>query len=106
MPPALPSEKRSAPSIKLPQLALSQPHTGDQWQHSDFAGGGGTSIAGLRSKNPSGRNWNPSIATGITGQSSGRGTWLCPNTYHSAISVSSTFRFALVQFGRPSPVGC
>ena len=36
--------------------------------------GGGTSIAGLRSKKPTGFRWNPARSTGITGQSSGRGT--------------------------------
>jgi hypothetical protein len=41
------------------------------WQCS----GGGTSRAGLPSKKPSARSWNPTRVTGITGQSSGRTTW-------------------------------
>ena len=36
--------------------------------------GGGTSSDGLRSKKPTGLSWKPIVATGITGQSSGRGT--------------------------------
>ena len=45
---------------------------------------GGKSIAGLCSKNPSGLSMKPSEATGMTGQSSGRGAWACPNTYQTA----------------------
>ena len=37
--------------------------------------GGGTSSAGFRSKKPTGFSLNPIVTTGITGQSSGRGTW-------------------------------
>ena len=37
--------------------------------------GGGTSSAGLRSKKPQGLSAKPIRATGMTGQSSGRGTW-------------------------------
>ena len=69
-------------------------------------GWGGTSSAGLRSKKPTGRSWKPQVATGITGQSSRRGTWCEPNTYQSTISVSSSERSAAVQRGRPSPPAC
>ena len=41
------------------------------WQCSE----GGTSRAGLPSKKPSALSWNPTVVTGITGQSSGRTTW-------------------------------
>ena len=40
---------------------------------SRLQGGAGRSLAGLRSKKPVGRSENPIRATGITGQSSGRG---------------------------------
>src|SRR5205823_5606814 len=58
----------------------------------NFHGVGGTSIAGLRSKNPSGLSINPMVETGITGQSSGRGTWLWANTYHNVRSVLTISR--------------
>ena len=48
------------------------------WQWSED---GGTSSAGLRSKKPIGFSQKETTSTGITGQSSGRGMWLIPNTY-------------------------
>ena len=54
----------------LEQRAASQNQPCSQCARS----GGGTSSAGLRSKKPTGRSWNPQYATGITGQSSSRGT--------------------------------
>src|SRR6185503_12622227 len=44
---------------------------------------GATSSAGLASKKPDGLRWNPTMSTGITGQSSTRGTWWIPKTYQS-----------------------
>ena len=47
------------------------------WQCSPSLGG--TSRAGLRSKNPNGISTNPVYSTGITGQSSGRTKCVTPN---------------------------
>src|SRR5262245_48397526 len=71
-----------------------------------FHFGGGTSRAGLRSKKPSGRSAKPMEETGITGQSSGRGTCMWEKTYHRTTSVFSTLRLAAVHLGRPSPPEC
>ena len=42
------------------------------------------------------------MSTGITGQSSTRGTWWRPKTYQSTTSVPAIGRCALVQVPRPS----
>ena len=60
----------------------------------------------VASKKPSGLSGKPIEETGITGQSSGRGTWMCPNMYQTTTSVFSMLRSAAVQRGRPSPPGC
>ena len=60
---------------------------------------GGKSIAGLRAKKPSGRSMKPMDETGITGQSSMRGTCMCENTYHTTTSVFATLRGAFT-FGQ------
>ena len=62
---------------------------------------GGTSSAGLRSKNPNGLSQNETESQGMTGQSSGRVMWWMPNTYHSTTSVFSIGRSCAVQRGRP-----
>src|ERR1700722_17948228 len=69
------------------------------WQP-EFASGG-TSRAGLRSKNPNGLSQNDTVSTGMIGQSSGRVMWWIPNTYHSTTSVFSIGRFRAVQTGSP-----
>ena len=46
-------------------------------------------MAGFLSKNPSGFGWNPSEQTGMTGQSSGRGTWLWAKTYQTTRSLDA-----------------
>jgi hypothetical protein len=51
--------------------------------------GGGRPMAGFLSKNPSGFGWNPSEQTGMTGQSSGRGTWLWAKTYQTTRSLDA-----------------
>ena len=53
---------------------------------------GGTSSAGLRSKNPAGNNEKPQYSTGITGQSSGRGIWVNPKVCQTTRSVFSSER--------------
>ena len=63
-----------------------------QWHCS----GGGTSSAGLRSKKPTGTSWNPQYSTGMTGQSSGRGTCVTPNVCHTTMSVPTSDRSAAV----------
>src|SRR6185369_6985062 len=78
---------------------------GQQWW-SECGCGGGTSSAGFRSKNPTGLSRNPAVATGMIGQSSGRGTWWWPNVYQTTTSRSSTGRSWLVQAGSPAPPGC
>src|SRR6185503_18949860 len=45
---------------------------------------------------------NDTMLTGITGQSSTRGTWWMPKTYQSTTSVSSIGRCARVQTASPS----
>jgi hypothetical protein len=62
---------------------------------------GGTSRAGLRSKNPTGLSQNEIASTAITGHSSGRVLWCTPNTYHRTTSVFSIERFCAVHTGRP-----
>ena len=57
---------------------------------------GATSSAGLQSKKPTGISVKPVYSTGITGQSSGRGTWVTPNVCHTTMSVFSVFRFCSV----------
>ena len=70
-----------------------------EWQPELLSGG--TSRAGLRSKNPNGLSQNDTVSTGMIGQSSGRVMWWMPNTYHSTTSVSSIGRFCAVQTGSP-----
>ncbi len=63
-----------------------------EWQWFD----GGTSRAGFRSKKPTGMSVKPAYSTGITGQSSGRGTWVTPNVCQTTRSVFSIGRSAVV----------
>ena len=55
----------------------------------------------MRSKYPSGFRQNETMSTGMTGHSSGRGTWLMPKTYQSTTSVSSIGRSCAVHAGSP-----
>jgi hypothetical protein len=71
-----------------------------------WGAGGGTSRVGLRSKKPVGLRMKPQRATGMTGQSSGRGTWVGPNVCHTTMSWPSMSRSAAVNAGRPAPPGC
>jgi hypothetical protein len=65
------SGRSEAPDgVLMSAILLVPPYRAWWWQRS----GGGTSSAGLPSKKPIGFRWNPIRATGITGQSSGRGT--------------------------------
>ena len=64
--------------------------------------GGGTSSAGLRSKNPTGTSEKPVDSTGMTGQSSGRTRWVTPKVCHTTISVSSIGRSCSVHTANPS----
>jgi hypothetical protein len=54
----------------------------------------GRSRIGFRSKKPTGRRVKPQWATGITGQSSGRGKWSIPKVCHSTMSSPSIPRSA------------
>jgi hypothetical protein len=54
----------------------------------------GRSRVGLRSKKPTGRRVKPQRATGITGQSSGRGKWVIPKVCQSTMSWPSMSRSA------------
>src|SRR4029077_590865 len=63
-----------------------------------------TSRPGLRWKKPLGLSQNETVSTGMTGHSSGRVTWLMPNTYQSTTSASSIGRFCFVHTGRPVSV--
>ena len=72
------------------------------WQLAfSFASVGGTSSAGFPSKKPHGFSKNPRRATGITGQSSGRGTWWWFIVYQTTTSVSSIERSAWYQPRQP-----
>ncbi len=73
---------------------------GEQW-----SAGGGTSRVGLRSKKPVGLSTKPQRATGMTGQSSGRGTWVGPNVCQSTMSVPSMSWSPAMKAGRPAPPG-
>ena len=44
--------------------------------------------------NPTGIIVKPAYSTGMTGQSSGRGTWVTPKVCHTTMSVSSMDRFS------------
>lgn len=55
---------------------------------------------------PAGMSGKPQRSTGITGQSSGRGTWVTPKVCHTTTSVPVRDRSAAVQRGRPSSPGC
>ena len=66
-----------------------------------MCGVGGTSSAGLRSKNPTGFSQKETVSTDITGHSSGRVMWWMPNTYQRTTSVSSIGRFCAVHSGSP-----
>ena len=68
----------------------------ESWHTPPWVIEGGTSRPGLRSKKPTGFRLNPSLATGITGQSSGRTTWCAPNVYQTTTSVSTMGRLACV----------
>src|SRR6266508_3110957 len=60
-------------------------------------GGGGSPRQvedGLRSKKPTGLMVKPQWATGITGQSSGRGKWVIPKVCHRTMSRPSMPRSA------------
>ena len=61
------------------------------------------SSAGLPTKNPHGSSLKPIGCTGMTGQSSGRTTWLVPNVYQSTTSVSTSERSCATKAGRPPP---
>lgn len=63
---------------------------------------GGTSIAGLRSKKPGGVSEKPQYLTGITGESSGRGTWVNPKLCQTTMSVFSIDRFCGTHTGKPA----
>ena len=67
--------------------------------------GGGTSSVGLRSKKPVGLSVNPQRATGMTGQSSGRGTWVGPNVCQTTMSSPSMSRSPAMKAGSPAPPG-
>jgi hypothetical protein len=54
----------------------------------------GRSRIGLRSKKPTGRSVKPQWATGITGQSSGRGKCVIPKVCHRTMSQPSMPRSA------------
>jgi hypothetical protein len=54
---------------------------------------------------PIGERAKPIVATGITGQSSGRGMWWWTNVYQRTTSVFATDRFERVHSGRPPPAG-
>ena len=60
----------------------------------------------MASKKPKGINMKPVDSTGMTGQSSGRGTWVTPKECHSTMSVSTTERSRAVQAGSPAPPAC
>ena len=66
---------------------------------------GGTSRAGLRSKNPTGVSRNPVYSTGMTGQSSGRGRWVTPNVYQSTTSASTSVAVGRRPLGQPGAAG-
>src|SRR5208282_5937678 len=67
--------------------------------------GGGTSRVGFRSKNPVGLSTKPQRATGMTGQCSGRGTWVGPNVCHTTMSAPSMSWSPAMKAGRPAPPG-
>jgi hypothetical protein len=54
------------------------------------------SIAGFRVKNPTGNREKPTCATGMTGQSSGRGMCVTPVLYHVTTSSFSTLSSSLI----------
>src|SRR5262249_52933679 len=66
---------------------------------SAWHGLGGTSSAGLRSKNPKGISVKPVYSTGMTGQSSGRTKWVTPNEYQTTTSVPARSRSCAVHAG-------
>src|SRR5207248_8410348 len=67
---------------------------------------GGTSSAGLRSKNPTGISMKPVYSTGMTGQSSGRTKCVSPNVYQTTTSVPAIGRSCADHRGKPSPPSC
>ena len=60
----------------------------------------------MRSKNPVGFSVNPHRATGITGQSSGRGKCVGPNVCQTTMSAPSMSRSPAMYAGSPAPPGC
>src|SRR5207244_7821594 len=97
---AIAQNPRSAIRRETRTCSYSVP-TEEQWPLVD----GGTSRAGFWSKKPNGWRVKPTYSTGITGQSSGRGTWLTPKEYQTTTSVFSRGRSPAVNDGRPSPPG-
>ena len=100
-PPPSCAGRRPEPLGERPQLHGHGAHEGDGGVgvpvNHRSGPGGGTSSAGLRSKNPAGTSWKPVVSTGMTGQSSGRGTWVTPNVCHTTTSVPTSDRSAAVQ---------
>jgi hypothetical protein len=60
---------------------------------------------GLRSKKPVGLSTKPQRATGMTGQSSGRGTCVGPNVCQTTMSSPSISRSPATKAGMPAPPG-
>ena len=84
--------------------SVADPAAGSQ-QPGAVGAGGGTSRVGLRSKKPVGLSTKPHRATGMTGQSSGRGMWVGPNVCHTTMSAPSMSRSPAMNAGRPAPPG-
>ena len=76
----------------LEAVAVELDRAAESWQV--VPGHLGRSRTGLRSKKPTGRRVKPQVATGITGQSSGRGKWVIPNVCHRTMSWPSMSRSA------------
>src|SRR5215469_1936132 len=65
-------------------------------------GAGGKVRTGFCAKKSKGRRTKSCHITGMTGQSSARGTWWKPSVYQATMSVFSMGRLALVQTAKPS----
>jgi len=73
------------------------------YQSSHFLG---KSSVGFLSKKPDGMRWKPVYSTGMTGQSSGRGTWVSPTVCQTTRSQSSILRFSAVISASPPCPAC
>lgn len=86
-----PAFQAASPQSLLWAAQLSQPELA--CSRLALLGVGAISMPGLASKKLTGLRWKPTVSTGMTGQSSSRGTCVTPKLCHTTTSAFFTSRF-------------